>query len=81
MPDDSPPRDRHSRRALFGSGFGRALNAQLASRDEICPSPRSPSRASASATEPGATTDVPGRRPAPAPANAPGGQGPPTASR
>ena len=61
----SPPRDRYSRRALFGSGFGQALHEQLVSFDDARPWRGRATRATAAPGSGEAGTSVPGASPAP----------------
>ncbi len=62
MLHSSPPRDRYSRRALFGSGFGQALHDQLMSFDDARPWRGRATRTAAGFGE--ADTIVPGAPPA-----------------
>lgn len=62
MLHSGPSRDRFSRHALFGSGFGRALHAQLVSFDDARPWRGRATRATGSIEE---STSVPGASPAP----------------
>jgi hypothetical protein len=84
MLDSSPPRDRYSRRALFGSGFGRALHAQLVSFDDTRPWRGRAARAAGPAGSGDFSPAVPGGRlPAgpPAVADGDGSQVRPASSR
>jgi hypothetical protein len=65
MLPSSPPRDRFSRRALFGSGFGQALHEQLVSFDDARPWRGRATRPTAATGSAAGGTSVPGAAPAP----------------